>query len=132
MAAVRPTYTIDNLPQGFIYDATLHRIYTPTLRVYSTLNADNSVTCPPLTYENVDTFVKMHEVVHEIQKRDKLSQVKTESLKPLGSRFVHIKCLECTIHREKMVLFLLFIATLLIAAVSIPILYYTWPNGVLA
>lgn len=130
MAAVRTTYTIDNLPDGFIYDARLHRIFTPTLHVYSTLNDDNSVSCPPLTYQNVDAFVKMHLVVHEIQKREKLGDIKAESLQVPNSRYVHIKCLDCTIDREKLVIISICLSLLLIAAVCIPISYYTWPNGV--
>ena len=131
MAAVRTTYTIDNLPEGFRYDATQNSIYTPVFREFCRLNPDNSVSCPPLVYETVDAFVRMQSVVYEIQKREQLAEVKPEPLKLLDSRFVHIKCLECTIHKHKMILFLLFIATLLITCTSTPILYYTWPNGVL-
>jgi len=81
----------------------------------------------------VDAFVKMQSVVYEIQKRDKLGEIKPETssaLKAPNSRYSHIKCLDCVIDREKLVLLSLFLMVILIAAVSIPILYYTWPNGV--
>lgn len=125
------TYTLNNLPERFVYDQDQSRIYTPALNVYAIVNDDNSVNCPPLTYQTVDAFVKMQSVVHEIQKRERIGETKPEPLKPLGSRYVHIKCLDCTIHRVKLAILSLFIATILIAAFSIPMTYYTWPNGVL-
>lgn len=133
MAAVRPTYTLDNLPQGFVYIPRSNRIFTPALNAYAVLNADNSVTCPPLTYQSVDAFVKMQAVVHEIQKREELGEIKPEeqgAIKAPNSRYTHIKCLDCVIDREKLVIISILFSLLLISALCVPITYYTWPNGV--
>jgi len=132
MSAVRPPYTIHNLPEGFTYDPFEHRIYTPALNVYSILNDDNSVTCPPLTYQSVDAFVSLHFVIHAIQKREEIPPIKTGELIAPNSRYVHIKCLNCVIEREKLVVLGIFLSLILITSISIPISYYTWPNGVIA
>ena len=133
MATVNPPYTLHNLPDGFVYNPHSNRIFTPALNVYAILNPDNSVSCPPLTYQSVDAFVKMQAVIHEIQKREKLGEIKPAKqgvLSAPNSRYVHLKYLDCVIHREKLVIVTLCLTILLIAAACIPISCYTWPNGV--
>jgi hypothetical protein len=133
MAAVRTPYTLDNLPNGFRYDATKNSIYTPAFREFCILNPDNSVNCPPLTYESVDDFVGTHLSIINHRQDVKEGTVKERDVTSefFRSRFVTIKCLDCTIDREKLVILSICLIVLFIAALCIPITCYTWPNGVL-
>lgn len=130
MAAVRPTYTIDNLPEGFVYDQTQRQIFSPFTRTYSILNPDNSVNSPPFTHHSVDEFVTMQLVIRDGREKVRRGEVRDRVSEPFRSRYVTIKCLDCTIDREKLVILSIFLATLLIVCTGAPIMYYTWPNGV--
>jgi hypothetical protein len=133
MAAVRPPYTIDNLPNGFRYDATQNSIYTPAHREFCPLNPDNSVNCPPLTYESVDDFVGMHLFIQNHREKVKQREVKERDRTSefFRSRFITISCLDCTIDREKLVALSCCLLVLFCAAVGLSITFYKWYNGVL-
>ena len=125
MTAVTPTYTIDNLPAGFTFDRDTRQIFSPAIHKYSRLNDDNSVHCPPMTYESVNSFVETH--LFLIENKHKMRDVTSEHFR---DRYVTIKCLDCIIDREKLVLLSIFIGTLLIVCMTLPITCYTWPHGV--
>lgn len=133
MAAVRLPYTLDNLPNGFIYDAHQNSIYTPAHRVYCTLNPDNSVNCPPLTYDSVDDFVGMHLFIRDHRENVEQGKVKERDRTSefFRSRLVTISCLGCTIDRDKLVTLSCVLFVLFCAAVGLSITFYKWYNGVL-
>lgn len=131
MAAVPPPYTLDNLPNGFIYDPQRNSIYTPAFREFCTLNADNSVNCPPLTYDSVDQFVGMHIFIRDHKEELKLGRQKyrDEMLKLYDSSLV--TNLDRIRDREKWVTLTCCLFVLFCAAVGLPITFYKWYNGVL-
>ena len=133
MAAVRPTYTLDNLPQGFVYDATKNSIYTPAFREFCLLNPDNSVNCPPLTYVSVDDFVGTHLSIINHKQDVKEGRVKERDRTSefFRSKFVTIKCLDCTIDREKLVILSCCLLILFSAAIGLSITFYKWYIGLL-
>jgi hypothetical protein len=118
MAAILSPYSITNLPEGFSYDRRTREIRCPVPHRFAMLNLDDTVSAGSGVYENVHEFVIMQIMINEtyraakaIEKKQLSRQILLENAEIEGDKkkYVTIKSLDCTIHKDSLFMLSVFI-----------------------